>query len=103
MSIVNTLSIVLNLNELKSEMRVPHAKVLCSVLSSVELSHSNEVLILFQRVAKNYPEWIHEVFASSLHEFLSRVLFKTPTSSIDHRKKIITAFKVIEEWLKNHK
>ncbi len=102
LAIINTIGIAMNLNDLKAEIAIDYPKLISYLTTTSELSiqHSNETLTLLQRIAKNYPEWFLVCFP---YDFFSRLLFKTPTSSVEHRKKIISSLKILEEWLKNYK
>jgi hypothetical protein len=40
---------------------------------------------------------------SALLEYFSKVLFKLPSHTLDHRKRIISTLKILEEWSKNYK
>lgn len=56
-------------------------------------------------MAKNFPEWFltNSDTTSQLMEFLGKLLFKYPVHTVDHRKRVISTLKILEEWVKNYK
>ena len=67
------------------------------------VSLTEAVLLLFQRIAKNYPNVLLRTYVPvNFNDLAGRLLFREGDASSD-KKRSTQLFKVLEEWLKTFK
>jgi len=102
LAILNSVSIALNLKDLVYELEaiLTESNLIGFILgkSTDHLAHSAEALQVLQRIAKNYPQ--HLLDSYDTFDFNA---YLTPLLGASDRKRVASALKILEEWVKSYK